>query len=160
MVAHLILVQIVLVRILEGQLKRTAYSSPFLFKYLNMSKLPFFFWADRLTPVRFYGYPSSTKDRICEIDASDKENYDDVQRFHDFKRKCLETNLDMSKEDEDTDWKKDIWDNKIVIECLTENGSTIFVGFYDFNYSIGLSVQNRDFIEPKRYQILEELAVN
>lgn len=118
-----------------------------------MEQLPDFFWADRLTPVRFYGYPSSTGDRIFELDGHlPNVDTDIVQRFQDLKRKCMSMELDMSREKDKSLWYKDIWDNKVVIECKTEEGGSIFIGYYDCMYSIGLSASNRDGAEPREYR--------
>jgi hypothetical protein len=126
-----------------------------------MNKLPDFFWADRLTPVNFYGYTSSVRDTLFEIEANterEKEaNSEMIQRFHDLKRKCMSMEVDMAfKKGEEAitnpDWRTDIWDNKIVIECKTEEGNSIFVGFYDFTYSIGLSVYSVDGRIAKPYR--------
>lgn len=130
-----------------------------------MDKLPEFFWADRLTPVRFYSYPSYTKEKVYEIDVhtdSAKEKYKaDIQRFHEIKVKCMAMPLNMAPEGKEPLWAEDRWDNKIVIECLTETGATIYVGFKDCIYSIGLSVRTRDGrgYEYKTIEHVSELSV-
>ncbi len=130
-----------------------------------MNKLPDFFWADRLTPVRFHAYPSYTKDLVYEIDVhteSAKDRYkDDIQRFHELKVKCMATPLNMTPGAKEPVWAEDRWDNKIVIECVTETGSTIFVGFKDCIYSIGLSLKTRDGrgYEYKTIEHASELSV-
>lgn len=127
-----------------------------------MNKLPDFFWADRLTPINYYGYISSVRDVVYEVSADTErekeENMASIQRFHDLKRKCMATELDVSIKKGDGElvvmpnWQTDIWDNKIVIECKTEEGNTIFVGFYDFTYSIGLSIYSVDGRRPQPYK--------
>lgn len=123
-----------------------------------MDKLPDFFWADRLTPVNFYGYVSSTREDIFVMDVN-KDSGDDnymeyVQRFNDLKRKCMAMCIDMRRRKTDVDpvWVKDRWDNKIVIECKTETGATIFIGYYDFTYTIGISVWSKDGRIPRPYR--------
>lgn len=109
-----------------------------------MKQIPEFFYADRLTPIAFYGYTSSVTDRIYEVDADDASERLAVERFNDLKRKCMGMCVDMRKDgDEEPLWSKDIWDGKIVIECQKEDGSIIYVGYWDFTYSIGLSVECR-----------------
>lgn len=108
-----------------------------------MITLPDFFWADKLTLVKYYGYPSSVAEKFVEFNASDEEERSNVERFHDFKRKCMATYVDVRMETtQDHNWSMDIWDNKIVIECKTEMDNTIFIGFDGFTYSIGLDVDS------------------
>jgi len=105
--------------------------------------LPDYFWADKLKPIRFYRYPSFTRDVFYEINvAENKDERDTICRFHDLKRRCMDSYVDMKMSGEDPMWTKDVWDNKIVIECLTESGNIIFVGFHDFIYSVGEGVVN------------------
>lgn len=122
-----------------------------------MNKLPDFFWADRLTPINFYGYASTTRDRFYEVDMYQdrEEKKHDIERFNDLKRKCLAMCVDMRREEEtEPYWVKDVWDNKIVIECKTENNGTIFVGLYNGKYTLGLSVYSRDRIVPRPYRVI------
>lgn len=124
---------------------------------MKQEELPDYFWAEMLTPINFYGYTSSTRDRIYVLEAHDEDTrvkrVNEIQRFHDLKTKCLAMSVDMRRKVEDDPvWVKDIWDNKIVIECRTDSGETIFVGFYDFIYSIGKSVYSRDRIIPRPYK--------
>ena len=126
-----------------------------------MNKIPDYFWADRLTPINFYGYTSSVRDVFFRIQTQgdkdvDKEN---IQRFHDLKRKCMAMCVDMRRPNEtEPMWQKDVWDNKIVIECKTETGDTIFVGFYDIIYSIGKSMYSRDGRTARPYRSVEDPA--
>lgn len=122
-----------------------------------MDRLPNFFWADRLTPINFYGYTSATRDRFYEVDThtESEEKKRDIERFNDFKRKCLAMCVDMRREGDEPYWVKDVWDNKIVIECKTEDGGTLFVGSYDGRYSLGLSMYSRDRMEPRPYKQVE-----
>ncbi len=120
-----------------------------------MNELPEFFWADRLTPVNYYGYTSATREVFCEINANEEFPHI-VNRFHDLKRKCMAMCVDVASDsDKEPVWSKDVWDNKIVIECKTETGATIYVGFYDFTYSIGLSMHSRDRSEPRPYRVVK-----
>ena len=124
---------------------------------MEQEELPDYFWAERLTPINFYGYTSSTKERIYHLDTHQEhikiEKSNEIQRFHDLKTKCLAMFVDMRRKVEDEPvWVKDIWDNKIVIECKTESGDIIFVGFYDSMYNIGKSVYSRDRIIPRPYK--------
>lgn len=121
-----------------------------------MKQLPDFFWADRLKPVHFYGYRSSVKDRVIEFEVHGDENkekyFDEIKRFQDLKIKCMATPLIPVKEDGSWgDPVTDVWDNKIVIECMTEQGNTIFVGYYDCIFSIGLGVKIMDWQKPWVY---------
>jgi hypothetical protein len=122
------------------------------------NKIPEWFMADRLTPVGFYGYTSSVSDegKIFEIpDVHTSTDTEAIGRFHDLKRKCLAMCIDMAREaDSEPVWTKDIWDAKIVIECLTEDGRTIYVGYWDFKYSIGIKVDTR-IIRRRPYRAVE-----
>lgn len=53
------------------------------------------------------------------------------------------------------EWTKDMWDNKVVIECETERGHRIFVGFYDSTYSIGMGRTGDNWVVPLRYKEIE-----
>lgn len=114
------------------------------------NKLPDYFWADRLTPINFYGYTSSVRERVYELGYRDEDN-ESRQRFMDLKQKVMEMYVDMSREGEEPNWVRDVWDNKIVIECKTETGETIFVGWYDNECSIGKSMYSRDSRTPRPY---------
>lgn len=118
-----------------------------------MKELPDYFWADRLTPVNFYGYPSITEDPIYEINACDEKDTrtEEVRRFHDLKIKCLRMCVDMKlSEVGDPVWSKDVWDNNIVIECKVDTGETIYVGFCGFLYSISKKFNTRR--KPRAYK--------
>lgn len=108
------------------------------------TQVPDYFWADRLIPVNYYGYVSCipVSDWIFQIHAH-KDNREMVQRFLDLKQKCLEMYVDTSKEEDEPCWVKDVWDNKVVIECKVEDGDTIFVSYYDDKFTIGKSVKGR-----------------
>ena len=112
-----------------------------------MNTLPDYFLVDRLTPVAFYGYTSSVSEdgKVYEItDIHSCKDTEAIARFHDLKRKCLSMCVDMRREgDPDPIWEKDVWDGKIVIECLTEDNRTIFIGYWDYRYSIGTKVNAR-----------------
>ena len=119
-----------------------------------MNSLPDFFWADRLIPIEYYSYKSFTKDVIFQINAYEEKEDPAIERFHDLKRKCMLMCVDMRRQNEtEPRWEKDVWDNKIVIKCKTENGSVIYVGILDFTYSIGLNVQSER--EPRPYRKVE-----
>lgn len=99
--------------------------------------------ADRVTPIAFYPYPSSTRDRFYQTQVflkrvPSEENKQMLEFFNDLKLKCLSTPLNVSE----GSYRKDVWDNKVVIECLTEEGETIYVGYYDVTLSIGRSVKS------------------
>lgn len=92
-------------------------------------KIRFDTWYD--TPKAFYPYTSSVQDRIFVI-----ENYQRSKEFKDFKQ-------GLSKWFE----SEGIWaeiDNKIVFEVERKDGKSIFFGFYDFTFSIGLSVRSEN----------------
>lgn len=122
-----------------------------------MKELPDYFWADRLTPINYYRYKSVVRDRIYEVRAASFEerlmNEEAIRRFNDLKKKCMTMSVDIS-DSEEPNWRSDLWDNKIVIECETETGERIFVGFYDFTYSIGKSVSSDSWIKPWPYREL------
>lgn len=116
-------------------------------EFEHNTKIPDYFWADRLTPVKYFGYTSSVRMRVFEIDVYNKRGKEKevIQRFNDLKQKCMDMFVDMRSSDSTEPlWSSNVWDNKIVIECLTETGETIFVGYYDFNYSIGKAIYSRD----------------
>jgi len=46
---------------------------------------------------------------------------------------------------------KDKWDNKIVVECETEQGNRIFVGYYDCKYTLGLGRTGDRWTKPYPY---------
>lgn len=121
-----------------------------------MEQLPDFFWADKLTLVNYYGHPSMVEDKIFEIPLATDEMKDrhsnKIQRFHDLKRKCLQTELSFDSSTLVTTWETDIWDDKIVIECKTERGNTIFVSYNGWTYSIGLSVKNPQWVNARAYK--------
>lgn len=114
-------------------------------------ELPDYFWADRLTPVNYYGYPSATKEPFYEVNANEEKDTlrDQICRFHDLKTKCLQMCVDMRLSDRDEPvWSKDEWDDNIVIECKMETGETIYVGFSGFVYSISNSFNTRRKARP------------
>lgn len=114
--------------------------------------LPDFFFADRLTPISYYSYPSSTGERIFELDVEPSDEVV-IQRFNDLKRKCMDMEMDTSsQEDSEPVWEKDVWDNKVVIECKTESGDTIYVGYWDSKRTIGRTVENRYNRVPAPYR--------
>lgn len=118
--------------------------------------LPEFFWADRLTLVNFYGYTSSPNNRIFEMSVySDYDKVDKAEemgRFYDLKRKCIATEVDMrGPKDNGPVWTRDVWDDKITIECLTEDGKTIYVGYWGNTFSIGTTISARNR-EPRPYR--------
>lgn len=76
-----------------------------------------------------------------------------VARFNELKARCLATEVNVGGPDDLEVWQKDVWDNKIAIECITEAGNTIFVGFYDGICSIGLSVEGDSWVKPWPYRI-------
>lgn len=121
-----------------------------------MNELPDWFYADRLTVINYYGYPSYTVDRFYELPVYDKSVEEsrvmDIARFHDLKRKCMQTELDQRAEDAtEPEWVKDIWDNKVVIECKTELGHTVYVGYKDLTFSLGLGVRS-EYRKPYPYR--------
>ena len=122
-----------------------------------MNKLPDYFWADRLTPINYYRYRSSVQDRFFEVRVLSEEekvlHQEVIRRFNDLKKKCMTMSVNINDLDQ-PDWTTDLWDNKIVIECRTELGETIFVGFSDFTYSIGKSVSTDSWIKPWPYREL------
>jgi hypothetical protein len=116
------------------------------------NNLPDYFWADRLTLINHYPFPSHTEDRIFE-QRFDDDNAEVIQRFNDLKRKCLMTPLDVREEDApDPVWATDVWDGKVVIECETESGEKIFVGWFDNNLTIGTSAKHAYNRKPQPYK--------
>lgn len=121
------------------------------------SQLPEWFWADRLTLVRFYGYPSSTKDRVFELDFYTSRTSPYIERINTFKIKAQTIPVNVAREGEASNWQP-VWDNKVVIECLTEDGKTIYVGFYDSFFSIGTDLRiGGGTYEYKRVNAAQEL---
>jgi len=120
-----------------------------------MHKLPDWFYADRLTPINYYGYTSATREVFFEH-FWDEKDPDVIARFNDLKRKCMMTPLDVRREgDKDPAWTKDVWDNKVVIECETEQGERIFVGYHDGTLTLGRKFYSKDGRTAQPYMNIE-----
>lgn len=121
-----------------------------------MDKLPDWFDASRLTPVKFYPYKSSVKDKFFEVclyeETAKEKYYSEIKKLNEFKMKCMDTPLNMGRKGQ-PQYRKDVWDSKIVIECKTELGSIVYVGFFDWNYSIGLGVTGHPVMPAYEYQL-------
>ena len=86
-------------------------------------------WYD--TPKAFYPYTSSVQDRIFVVhDYQRSKEFKDLREGLSkwFKREGINAEID----------------NKIVFEVEKEDGKSIFFGFYDFTFSIGLSVKSEN----------------
>lgn len=111
--------------------------------------IPEFFWAHRLKPINYYRYASLVVDPFFEAECTDTESTV-VRRFNALKKMCMDTYLETNMDG--LDYQKEVWDNKVVIECQTENGNTIYVGFYDLKLSIGLGVKTDPWVKPWAYR--------
>ncbi len=125
---------------------------------MSINQLPDYFRAERLTPVNFYGYLSSPNDRVFEITANssfDRDKYrEEITRFHDLKRRCESMEVDASGVKAVSPiWTKLMWDDKITIECITEEGKTIYVGYWGCTFCIGMSINARDRRPQKLRQV-------
>jgi len=109
--------------------------------------VPFYWGVDSLEFVNFYRYTSFVVDSFIELRSQDYTNntYPRTSDWcFDFKAKVIDSFIDMGE----YGIRNNQWDNKIVIECKTSQGNTIFVGFYDGNMAIGLGVRSDDWIKP------------
>lgn len=90
--------------------------------------------------INFYRYKSCVLDRLYQISTwreDEREKYaNEIQHFEKIKETLLSKNKDIH------------WDNKVVIECLTNSGGKFFIGCFDDMWSIGLSVSHDKWIEP------------
>jgi hypothetical protein len=121
--------------------------------------VPDFFWSHKLTPVNYYRYRSTVTDRFIEVEAykatltPEEEIF--IKRFNDVKIKCLATSLNINPEVSDEEakiWQKDVWDNKIVIECRTELGHSVFMGCDNGIYCVGLGWEGDRWVKPWPYK--------
>jgi hypothetical protein len=85
---------------------------------------------NNIVPVKFYPYTSLTRNRIITINCIDEK----LTQFYTSYKKELTDIFNYHE-------IKAINDNKIVYEVLLDN-TTLFIGFYDWIFSIGLSVQS------------------
>lgn len=85
-----------------------------------------------LSPVRFWPYESCVQDRILQVenryDATphDKQIYENTRDeiFSKFRVAGIKCEMD----------------NKIVFECKTYTGKSVYIGFYDNVMHVGLSM--------------------
>lgn len=86
---------------------------------------------DKLVPVKFHPYTSATTERIITIDDMTVAHFPAIYKLE---NKLLElfNNAGIKCET----------GNKIVFECRY-NSLTLYFGFYDSRFSIGLGVINR-----------------
>lgn len=114
-----------------------------------MTRIPYSLRLAILKPVRFYPYPSIVIDEIycIELNSEDKAV---LEQFERFEEKCKDTYLNMGTEMEPQLFKN-IFDNKVVIECVTSVGNKVYVGFYNNKWKMGLGVNPIDKQEPYNY---------
>lgn len=127
---------------------------------MRNKQIPFYWRAEELVLVNFYRYTSFVTDVFIELDDRDdrdnKREHGAAFAFFDtLKKRVRESYIKTDYADVP---RRDIWDNKVVIECLTSQGNKIFVGYYDFRMSIGLGVKSDSWVKP--YPILKELVYN
>jgi hypothetical protein len=123
-------------------------------------KLPEFFEASNLIPVKYYRYSSRISLSFYELDTNSEESRTqyaaDIRRFHDLKRKCLSMELEVPDKTGNLVPLTDIWDNRVVIECDVANkppmGGKIWIGYNDGVYSVGLGCISDRWIKPYSYR--------
>lgn len=97
---------------------------------------------NELTPIFFWGYTSFVTNRIIQIEYN---QHDALDRYH----KEL---IDLFQ----ANGFKAHLDNKTVFEFHHRSKNiTIYIGFYDWNFSVGLGVQGDSWIEDER-KLLEK----
>ena len=109
--------------------------------------IPFYWNVDSLELVNYYRYTSFVTDVFIHLRSDDRKNQEfpnTTNWYYEFQNKVMKSSMDMDEYGVRTNQ----WDNKIVIECKTSQGNTIFVGFYDGNMSIGLGVRSDEWIKP------------
>jgi len=116
---------------------------------MKNKNVPFTWHADQLELVAFHRYTSHTTDTVIEVDNDDvvEDNTDaamSILWFQALKKRVLEAYMDMGADGIRTKQ----WDNKVVIECRTSQGNTIYVGYYDWFYTIGFGVRSDSHIKP------------
>jgi len=126
------------------------------FKAMRNKEIPFYWNAQELVLVNFYRYTSFVTDTFIEVERDEREKYPKTYAFFDTLQKRVRESY--IKTDYADVPRRDLWDNKVVIECLTSQGNKIFVGYYDFRMSIGLGVKSDSWVKP--YPILKELVYN
>jgi hypothetical protein len=96
-------------------------------------------------PVKFYPYPSVVRSRMFCVDCSGRYEIDKDGKYVDTRPefsnqyRLLKLQLiDMFNAHN----IKAYDDNKIAFECKIGD-TTVFYGFYDWHFSIGMGVQNR-----------------
>ena len=111
--------------------------------------IPFQWKVSELKLVNYHRYTSYATDVFIEINNNDENNKDlDSQRawFRALRERVEAAYMDTAFPEQSIRTRQ--WDNKVVIECLTSQGNTIFVGFYDWTMCIGLGVRSDSWIKP------------
>ena len=103
---------------------------------MNTQQFPYF--ANKIRPIKYYKYKSLVSDVFYNISyntvgindeffSKSKNSLEVYTWFKNIYSKIQKKNKDLY-----------ICTNKIVFECLTEFGNTIFLGWYDGTISLGL----------------------
>lgn len=113
---------------------------------MRNKSIPFYWRVSELTLVAFHRYTSHATDCFIEVRRDDEEEAAMKSRewFNEL-RKRVESSWILF---DDGVKRTRQWDNKVVIECKTTQGNTIFVGYYDLTMCIGLSVRSDSWIKP------------
>lgn len=110
-------------------------------------RLPIWLSMRNITPVRYYRYTSFVSDKLLEFEQKDAPEF-----FNELKERVMNRDIDISEAQDGSDVRTKVWDNKVVIECLTGNGNTLFVGYYDWKVCVGLGRWGDSWVKP--YKIL------
>jgi hypothetical protein len=111
---------------------------------MKNQEIPFYWRVNELTLVNFHRYTSHVVDAFIEIREYGEEDKltPAYAWFTALRERVMKAHILFEDGIERTRY----WDNKVVIECLTPNGNTIYVGYYDFTMQIGLSVKSDSWI--------------
>jgi hypothetical protein len=113
---------------------------------MKNQEIPFQWRVNELTLVNFHRYTSHVIDAFIELrEYEEKDKLTPAYAwFTALRERVMKAHILFEDGTERTRY----WDNKVVIECLTSNGNTIFVGFYDWTMSIGLGVRSDSWVKP------------
>ena len=105
----------------------------------NQLELPTWIKSTGFKVVAFYPYTSRTRKRLFEQDHNyENEYHDALEQFgEEIKELALKEGVR--------------WDNKVVVEIQSNDGKVkLFVGFYDGIISIGLELNQDEWLEKNK----------